>query len=120
MGDISKDFDRSEFACKCSCGFDTVDVELIAVLQDLRDVFGAIIVNSGCRCPTHNINVGGSQFSQHLYGKAADIRTVYHGLNQDKVADYLEAKYPNKYGIGRYIGRTHIDVRPDKYREDNR
>jgi hypothetical protein len=42
-------------------------------------------------------------------------------VHADDVADYLESKYPSKYGIGRYVGRTHVDVRSDKaYRWDYR
>jgi hypothetical protein len=41
-------------------------------------------------------------------------------VHDDKVADYLEEKYPDKYGIGRYIGRTHLDIRKTKARWDNR
>ncbi len=56
---ISKNFKRSEFACKCGCGFDTVDAALIIVLQSIRDQFGALVVNSDCRCDSHNKSVGG-------------------------------------------------------------
>ena len=38
MGTVSKNFSRSEFACKCGCGFDAVDVDLLAGLQALRDL----------------------------------------------------------------------------------
>lgn len=119
MGDLSFHFSRSEFACRCGCGFDTVDHELIGVLEALRDRFGATVsINSGCRCATHNQAEGGSPKSQHLLGKAADV--VVTGVLADKVADYLESAYPDKYGIGRYKGRTHIDVRAAKSRWDLR
>lgn len=39
MGDISKRFNRHEFACKDSCGFDTVDIELVNNLEALADYF---------------------------------------------------------------------------------
>lgn len=117
MGDISENFSRKEFACKC--GYDTVDVELIALLEDMRSHFKErITINSGARCPTHNKKEGGGVASQHLFGKAGDV--VVEGVHADAVANYLEAKYPNKYGIGRYIGRTHIDVRQTPARWDNR
>ena len=110
MGDLSEHFNRSEFSCKCGCGQDTVDAELIRVLEDLRQSLrGAIMINSGCRCERHNASEGGSPGSQHIRGKAADI--VVSGVDADTVAECLEDKYPGKYGIGRYPGRTHIDVR---------
>lgn len=112
-------FDRKEFACQCGCGFDSVDVELLFVLIDIREHFDKPVhINSGNRCVQHNSAVGGSIGSQHIKGKAADIRV--HGVHADKVADYLEEKYPYKYGIGRYTGRTHIDVRPITARWDYR
>lgn len=106
---ISKHFSRDEFKCSCGCGFDTVDVELVSVLEQVRREFGwPVIINSGCRCEKCNAAVGGSARSKHMKGKAADIRV--NGVEADTVADYLEATYPDKYGIGRYNGRTHIDV----------
>ena len=35
----SKYFSRSEFACRCGCGFDTVDAELLQILEKLRKHF---------------------------------------------------------------------------------
>jgi len=115
-------FSRKEFECKCGCGFAAMDSELLEVLEDVREHFGSpIIITSGCRCPSHNAQVGGMPNSFHTKGMACDFKVKSLGENQDTVADYLEAKYPNKYGIGRYIGRTHIDVRPNgPARWDNR
>lgn len=112
-------FKREEFECKCGCGFDSVDVELLFVLIDLREHFDAPVhINSGNRCFHHNRDEGGADSSEHVNGVAADVRV--DGAHADKVADYLESKYPDKYGIGRYRGRTHIDVRSYKARWDNR
>jgi len=112
MGDLSEHFSRSEFSCKDGCGFDTVDAELITVLEDVRTSFRMpVIINSGCRCEEHNKLANGSEKSQHLKGRAADFRV--EGLHPDMVANYLERKYFDRYGIGRYDGRTHIDTRSD-------
>lgn len=47
------------------------------VLDPLREAWGApIIVTSGYRCARLNKAVGGAKNSAHLYGQAADIRTV--------------------------------------------
>ena len=55
MGDISENFSRSEFACRCGCGFATVDVELIKTLEVVRKQFNKPIkINSSCRCEEHN------------------------------------------------------------------
>jgi uncharacterized protein YcbK (DUF882 family) len=115
MGDISKNFNRREFSCPDQCGFDVVDAELLKILQILRDRFNRkVIINSGCRCLKYNTKRKGSQYSQHLFGKAADI-TVEH-IWPVTVYDYLDQVYPISYGIGLYDTFVHIDVRSKKTR----
>lgn len=115
MGDISKDFNRSEFECSCGCGFKTVDVELINVLQILRDAFKAsITINSACRCEKHNKEIGGSKNSKHKQGIAADI--VVDGVSPEVIYKHLDDIYHNKYGLGNYLTFTHIDSRSKKAR----
>ena len=110
-----KYFKRKEFVCKCGCGFDTVDYMLAIVLDDLRANFGVpITITSGCRCKKHNKNEGGSKNSQHISGKASDLKVK--GVKPRKVFDYLDKKYPNKFGLGLYNNRIHIDVRNKKAR----
>lgn len=108
---ISKNFKRSEFACKCGCGFDTVDTALIIVLQSIRDRFGALVVNSGCRCASHNKSVGGAAKSQHLLGRAADIRPLNAGVKA--VADWVKLNLPD-VSCGEYNTFVHIDTRTGK------
>lgn len=111
----SKFFKRKEFDCNCGCGFNAVDAELLKVLEDVRTHFGApVTINSACRCPEYNAKVGGAPGSQHKLGKACDI--VAKGIPTNVVADYLEDRYPNTYGVGRYSTFTHIDVRESKGR----
>jgi len=115
IGDLSKNFSRSEFACKCGCGFDTVDHMLVLVLQDIVDNFKDVgYINSGCRCESHNKAVGGSVTSQHRLGRAADIRLKHTPPN--RVQEFLHSKYPNLYGIGAYDTFTHVDTRGTKVR----
>lgn len=110
MGDLSPHFSRSEFACKCGCGFDTVDARTLELLEDVRQHFGTpITITSGCRCRAYNQRVGGSPNSQHLLGRGADIQV--RNVTPAEVAGYLERVYPGKYGIGRYQTFTHIDSR---------
>lgn len=110
MGDLSKHFSRAEFLCRCGCGFATADVELIAVLEDLRAHFdGPVIINSGARCISRNRSEGGAPDSEHLRGTAADV--VVDGVSPAVVYDYLTHKYAGRYGIGKYAAWTHIDVR---------
>lgn len=73
MGDITRNFSRHEFACKCGCGFDDIDIRVVNRLQVVRDILGVeITVNSGCRCKAYNYKVGGKPASLHLEGKAID------------------------------------------------
>lgn len=115
MGDLTINFSRSEFACKCGCGFDVVDFELLNVLQGIRYTYGRpIIITSGCRCRAYNSSVQGARDSQHCYGKAADI--VVDGVEPVKVYDYLSSIFEDRYGIGKYDNWTHLDVRDKKAR----
>ncbi|WP_442489391.1 D-Ala-D-Ala carboxypeptidase family metallohydrolase [Halomonas litopenaei] len=106
----SRYFQRGEFACSCGCGFDTVDAETLAVLEDVREHFEApVIITSGCRCPAYNARIGGAEHSQHKLGRAADIQV--RGVAPAQVQDYLIDRYPGRYGIGRYDNFTHVDTR---------
>jgi uncharacterized protein YcbK (DUF882 family) len=110
MGDLSKNFSRREFECKCGCGFNTVDAELVKVLQVVRDYFKeSITITSACRCEKHNNRVGGGKNSQHKLGRAADI--VVSNVSPAEVQEYLDSRYPIKYGLGSYSDFTHIDTR---------
>jgi len=105
---LSDYFRRSEFACKCGCGFDTVDASTLTILNALRAYFGPVIINSACRCPSHNKAVGGSPTSQHMKARAADIRTPKAPLQE--VYDWLEREFPNA-SLGIYNTFIHIDTR---------
>ncbi|EIY5008381.1 serine/threonine protein kinase [Klebsiella michiganensis] len=112
---LSPHFARREFACRCGCGAADVSPELVTVLELVREHFAApVVVVSGRRCATHNSKVGGARNSQHLAGTAADIKV--NGMVPADVATWLEANYPQRYGIGRYATFTHIDVRPSPAR----
>jgi uncharacterized protein YcbK (DUF882 family) len=117
MGDLSENFSREEFACKCNCGMDTVDVELVAVLEHLRSAFigdTAITINSGCRCRGHNADINGSANSQHVKSRAADI--TVEGVDPDVVQDVFDGLFPDQYGMGSYDTFTHVDSRAGKAR----
>lgn len=117
MGQLTENFFRSEFRCKCGCGFDTVDVKLVRILQELRDYFTQMLgvdcpvkVVSGCRCQKHNRKVGGATGSQHLFGRAADI--VVEGVEPAEVGRV--ALQLGAMGVGVYKGWVHIDTRTAK------
>ena len=94
-------------------------VELANNLQVLRDSVGLPIkVNSGYRSPEHNENIGGVKNSQHLYGKASDIKVT--GMAPKEVAETIisligEGKM-KEGGIGVYPTFVHYDIRGTKAR----
>lgn len=116
---VSANFKVKEFAC--SDGSDTIIIspELVTILQKIRSHFGAAVtINSAYRTESHNKKVGGATYSQHKYGIAADI--VVKGVNPLDVAKYAETLMPAFGGIGVYKTFTHVDVRTNKARWDQR
>lgn len=109
MGDLTQNFSRHEFACKCGCGQDTVDWATLELLEVIRKAFGdrPITILSGNRCPKHNAAVGGAKDSQHLRSRAADI--VVEGATPAEVFDYLDGWHEG--GLGSYETFTHVDTR---------
>lgn len=108
VGDLTKNFSRSEYACKCGCGFDTVDYQLVMFHQRIRDHFESpVTITSGCRCGEHNARVGGAHDSQHTKGRAGDI--TVDGIDPYDVADY--AIFTGVPGVGDYDDFTHTDTR---------
>lgn len=112
---ISKNFRVREFRCQDGSDVVFIESDLVDILQKIRDHFGkAVTITSAFRTASHNKKVGGATYSQHCYGKAADIKVS--GIAPSKVAEYVETLMPNTGGIGRYSTFTHVDVRATKSR----
>lgn len=112
---LSKNFRVREFACTDGSDPIFIDSDLVNVLQNIRDHFSKpVTITSSYRTPTRNKAVGGEAYSQHLYGKAADIKVG--GASPKAVAAYAEKLLPKSGGIGIYNTFTHIDVRGTKAR----
>ena len=97
---LSANFTVAEFACKDGSDPVFVDSSLAALLQKIRDHFGRpVVITSGYRTAAHNKSVGGAAYSQHLYGRAADIRV--QGIPVEQLAAYAETCLPGTGGTGR-------------------
>ena len=113
MGDLTRDFSRHEFRCKCGCGEDNMDMNQVRAIQKLRNLIDSpIIINSGIRCPAHNKAVGGAPFSYHLFGQASDI--CVGGWTPDALGEM--AKKVEEFNQGGIIvyperGFVHLDIR---------
>ena len=113
--DSIKHFKKSEFTCKCGCGMNNISIELVKVLEDIRNHFGQpCTVTSGCRCASHNKKVGGVQGSRHVLGKASDI--YVKGVSASTLLAYtkslvaqgkLRYTYTNNSNMN---GVVHVDV----------
>ena len=119
---LAPDFKVRELRCRDGTDTVMVDEVLTVVLQCIREHFGKpVTITSGYRTAAHNAAVGGAKSSQHLLGRAADIRV--EDVSVEDVAAYTESLMPDWGGIGRYpikAGRTtgwvHVDTRADKAR----
>lgn len=119
---LAPDFRVREFRCKDGSDEILVDEALVLLLQCIREHFGkAVTITSGYRTPAHNAKAGGTRFSQHLYGRAADIRV--QGASVEEVAACAERLLHGCGGVGRYpakagraAGWVHVDTRAEKAR----
>ena len=112
---LSANFKVKEFACTDGSDPVFIDTELVNVLQKIRTHFGKpVTITSAYRTSTKNKAVGGSPYSQHLYGRASDVKIS--GISPAKVGAYAETLLKNTGGIGIYSTFTHIDVRSVKAR----
>lgn len=108
----SKYFTASEFTCKCGCGTNNMNKNLIKAADKMRQDLGPCIVTSGHRCVTHNAKVGGVANSRHLQGKAMDF--YIRGLTSNQTLNYIKENFIKK-GIIRYAYAindrcVHMDV----------
>lgn len=113
--ELSTNFRVKEFACTDGSDPIFIDSDLVNILQQIRTHFGkSVTITSAYRTPTRNKAIGGATYSQHLYGRAADIKVK--GIAPKKVSAYAETLLKNRGGIGTYSTFTHIDTRATKSR----
>ena len=123
MAKITTNFSLEEF--KCKDGSDIPNdvlkniIELAKNLQVLRDAIGkSITINSGYRSPKYNAKIGGVKNSQHVKGKASDLRVS--GMTPKELALIIEGLIEQgkmkQGGIGVYPNFVHYDIRNTKAR----
>ena len=114
---MTKNFNIKEFECKCGCKMPEFVkknvIELAENLQIIRDEVGRLDLTNSYRCKDHNSDVGGSTSSQHLVGKAADVKSK--SIKPKEMAQIVNDLMKNEKiktgGIGIYNTFTHIDIR---------
>lgn len=102
-------FSPQEIACK-GTGEVKLDHDALDKLQALRVLLGKpLILNSAYRSVKHNTAVGGAKSSQHLLGRAFDVRMDNHDPRKFEQA----ARSVGFRGIGHYPGSNfmHVDTR---------
>jgi hypothetical protein len=73
VGDLSPNFSKSEFACKCGCGSAGVSVDLILRLQEVREIL------------TYRFHLLGAIFRSGLFGRVGIAEHYVHvDIDADK------------------------------------
>lgn len=111
-----------ELACKDGTAYPAEFItdgragRLAAVFEAIRASCGhqPLTVLSAYRSPAHNRTVGGARHSQHVQGRALDLRppqgwtvTQFHQRIKELVPALPELK-----GLGKYATFVHVDIRP--------
>lgn len=109
-----KHFKKSEFTCKCGCGLNNIQLEVVKIADEVREHFGnPAIVTSGTRCTKHNAEVGGVANSRHLAGKAIDM--YVQNVSWNDLLEYLrELEQKGKIRYCYHINNSdccHFDIK---------
>lgn len=118
MGDLTKNFNRSEYACPH--GVDLVHPDLAKGMQEYRDILGVPVkITSACRCDECGPNQAyhWASMNQDIPGRAADSIALGGKTLLDMYAAALQVEVFRNGGIGIYPydnplqGFLHLDVR---------
>lgn len=114
-------FTESELECQCGCGELKLDRRFAAALPVLRLAWGGpLVINSCCRCRTHNQAIGGHPRSLHL------IDNPVHDTDGTAGADIAWRNWPEQaklrfarlawslgWSVGLHNGFCHVDRRKE-------
>ena len=120
---ITKNFKVEEFKCPKD-GIPTGNIlenvhELANNLQALRDHLGKPIrIISAYRCPEYNKSIGGAEKSQHMYGKASDIKVkdMEPADVHKAILSLISQGKMKQGGVGLYETFVHYDIRGTRAR----
>ena len=115
---ITEHFNSREFNCKCGKSHDTlISTKLVTMLETLFSTLhcSKIIINSGYRCQTHDVTVGGTGSGQHTLGNAADVMCYAEdgSVISSKVVSCVaqDLGFTGIANIDSSYRSTHLDVR---------
>lgn len=109
---VSDHFILREFQCRCGkCEPSWPSTYLVRGLEALRVIVDKpVIIDDAIRCLEHNAAVGGVPSSQHVLGKAADIKAA--GLTARQLyAVAVHIPEFNGFGVDDHKNYIHVDVR---------
>jgi uncharacterized protein YcbK (DUF882 family) len=112
----------TELACRDGSPYpeawrETRAIPLAATFEAIRARLGSgsLYVNSAYRTPAYNARIGGAPASQHVAGRALDLRHAVLSAREVHariLALYGEGLLPLLGGLGAYPTFTHVDIRP--------
>lgn len=119
---VTEHFTVEEFACHDGAIYplEWIAPRLLPLCETLEVVRDAadgdpVHIDSGYRTPAYNERIGGAAHSQHMAGRAADIK--HPKLSPAAMFNlvlrlYKDGMLPNLGGVGLYPTFVHLDVRP--------
>lgn len=110
---LSENFSQHEFDCHCGGAHPSpMDYSLIVTLQHMRNILGRKVkINRGFSCPYWNEKIGGSETSQHLFGRGVDVHCVDNIYRAELIIAAFKAGFTY---VKIYKTHVHLDNRSSK------